>query len=203
MHGSDCAQALIIALLAVACTACEDRQTESKSADAQASCARHWKALNGSIEATEKDCSVFVATSASDAAALEYWSGRFELVKQPTSTSIDFQGSFSRPRSDDVYPVELITLGGHFGAAQGRYFFWESDAHWTGWLPTEVPFVQPLHLRVRQRGAKLEGYINGALVGTFTLNQAPSIAPVGVFFKGAKGVASKVSVANVTLSDIR
>lgn len=110
-------------ILALA-TGCDDKP---KTCDAL------WTRLNGAMESTAEGCATFVGTTAAAEADKSYWDASFQLQKQPTSTVFELSASFSRPTSDAMFPVELVFRGGNFAAAQGRYFFWESQEHW--WRP--------------------------------------------------------------------
>jgi hypothetical protein len=107
--------------------------------------------------------------------------------------------------------VELHFRSGFFGVAQDKFFFWDGDAepvqttgpiHWTSWQQTKVDVRQETTIAVRQKGATLEGFINGALVGTFTLNTPPAPGPVGVSFKSASGKAAKVKIHGFTVTEL-
>ena len=63
-------------------------------------------------------------------------------------------------------------------------------------------FLFATRLAVRQKGADLEGFIDGALVGTFKLNVVPSPGPVGIGFKSASGKAAKVKLRDFTVTEL-
>ena len=95
--------AVLAALLAVRC---KDAGSSERAPTAQ-SCEDRWTALNGTMESTADACASFVGTSAEGAAGERYWLGHFELKQQPTTTTMDLEATISRPKSEEVYPVEL------------------------------------------------------------------------------------------------
>jgi len=76
------------------------------------------------------------------------------------------------------------------------------NAHWTQWQATKVDVGQETTIAVRQKGADLEGFINGALVGTFKLNVTPAPGPVGIGFKSASGRAAKVKLRDFLVTEL-
>lgn len=134
---------------------------------------------------------------------LPYWIGDFEYVKTINSTNLEISAKFKRPYVASFYPVEIVFMGGHFGASKAGYFFWESDLHYseTKPAPTFLPNDEN-ELKVRQTGKKIEGFVNGTLVGSFELEKEPAGQRVGVFFKAKKDVQSQVQVRDFTVREL-
>lgn len=147
------------------------------------------KAVDGSMEITS-DTS-FIAVS--NAGESSYSVGKYE-IGAAISTPLFMATRFERMTNDHNYPVELFFLGGAFGVARGSFYFYESEDHWTGWLPFPSS-VKPNAgaIAIYQDGQTLTGYIDGKEVGDFTLNATPSAGKVSLFFKGAPKTASRVA----------
>jgi hypothetical protein len=141
----------------------------------------------------------------------DWWAGQFHW-KQPEGTNLKIEVKFSRPLGDRNSPAGVHFRGGFFDVATDAYYFWEGDdkvgvqpavQHWTGWVKTKVDITQETTVAVRQKGVDLEGFINGALVGTFKLNAAPTSGPVGVGFKTPKGKADeRVKFRDFTVTEL-
>lgn len=175
-------------------------------------CADGWTVLRGAQEADDAACGAFVGTSAEVNPAFDWWGAQFDQKAQPKGTALKIELTFSRPLEDADRPVDLHFRGGYFGVAQDKYYFWEGDSepprpappnpHWTDWQQTKVDVRQETTIAVRQKGAEVEGYINGALVGTFKLNAAPTPGPVGVGFKSIKGKSAKVRLRDFSVTEL-
>jgi hypothetical protein len=171
----------------------------SRTSSAALICADVWDVKAGKLDAPAPDCSAFTGTTAA-LPPFDYWAARYEY-KKPIPASFTMSAKFTRPAADADMPVELVFRGGHFGVASKRgYFFWESDKHWTGWQPTNAWGDGENELMVRQNGAAVEGYVNGTLVGTFTLaSQKPSVEAVGLFLKSNVGTPAKTEIRSFSV----
>ena len=183
----------------------------SKSSES-GTCRTEWIAVRGTQEADGATCAAFVGTSVEVNPAFDWWGAQYDRKSQLTGTALKIEVKFSRPLEDADRPVDLHFRGGYFGVAQDKYYFWEGDGeppkpagpnpHWTDWQQTKVDVRQETTIAVRQKGADLEGYINGALVGTFKLNATPTPGPVGVGFKSAKGKSAKVKIRDFVVTKL-
>jgi hypothetical protein len=175
-----------------------------------ARCSDIWEAVRGTQESDAEACSAFIGTSAEVKPAYDWWGALFDAKKLPAGTSLKIEVTFSRPLEDSDRDVSIHFRGGYFGVAQDKYYFWEGDdrnmdpavPHWTGWQQTRANIHQETTIAVRQKGADLEGFINGALVGTFKLNGAPAPGPIGVGFKSAKGKVAKVKMRGFSIAEL-
>jgi len=174
-------------------------------------CTDSWTAVRGTQEADDASCGAFVGTSVEVNPAFDWWGAQYDRKMQPKGTVLKIEVKFSRPVEDSDRPVDLHFRGGYFGVAQDKFYFWEGDSeppvsqpnpHWTDWQQTKVDIHQETTIAVRQKGAELEGYINGALVGTFKLNTAPTAGLVGVGFKSAKGKSAKVKIRDFSVTEL-
>jgi len=181
-------------------------------ASTSGSCPSEWTVLRGTQEADSSNCATFIGTSAEVNPSFDWWGASFDRKASPKGTSLKIEAKFSRPLDDGDRPVDLHFRGGYFGVAQDKYYFWEGDtepekpapanAHWTQWQATKVDVGQETTIAVRQKGADLEGFINGALVGTFKLNVTPAPGPVGIGFKSASGRAAKVKLRDFLVTEL-
>lgn len=174
-----------------------------------AKCSDNWIAIRGTQEADDSSCEAFVGTSVLVNPSYDWWGATFDRKTQTHGTALKIEVKFSRPLEDADRPVDLHFRGGVFGVAQDKYYFWDGDTeptpptpHWTDWQQTKVDIQQETTIAVRQKGADLEGFINGALVGTFKLNATPSAGTVGVGFKSAKGKAAKVKIRDFSITEL-
>jgi hypothetical protein len=181
------------------------------SGSGSGNCATDWTAIRGTQEADGPGCAPFIGTSAEVNPTFDWWGASFNRKVEPKGTALKIEATFSRPLEDGDRPVDLHFRGGYFGVAQNKYYFWEGDGeppkaapnpHWTDWQKTNVDVHQETVIAVRQKGADLEGFIDGALVGTFKLNSPPSPGPVGIGFKSAQGKAAKVKFRNFTVTEL-
>lgn len=140
-----------------------------------------FEAKNGTLEGTGSAC---IGFSARGLPGIGYWAGRYEYKKAPKSQNFEISVKFRRPAAESSFPVEIIFKGGNFAVSTGSFFFWETDAHWSGWQRTAAfdPNKEN-ELKVRQRGKHVEGFINGLPAGTFEVSGDPASRPVGVLFK--------------------
>jgi len=182
-----------------------------KEEPSAASCAADWTVVRGTQDADGPECAAFVGTSVEVNPSFDWWGATFDQKREPKGTALKIEAVFSRPLEDGDRPVDLHFRGGYFGVAQNKFYFWEGDGqppnpaapiHWTEWQQTAVDVKQETTIAVRQKGVDLEGFINGALVGTFKLNTAPPPGPVGIGFKSAKGKAAKVKFRNFTVTEL-
>ncbi len=172
-------------------------------------CSDSWVAIRGTQEADDGSCAAFIGTSAQVNPSYDWWGATFDRKTQTHGTSLKIEVRFSRPLEDADRPVDLHFRGGVFGVAQNKYYFWDGDTepappvpHWTDWQQTKVDAQQETVIAVRQKGTDLEGFINGALVGTFKLNAAPPAGAIGVGFKSAQGKAAKVKIRDFTVTEL-
>jgi hypothetical protein len=181
-----------------------------KPAGGRGQCSDVWEAVHGTLESDGEGCAAFIASSGEVKPAYDWWGALFDWKKPPQGTNVKVEVTFSRPMEDSDRDVSIHFRGGYFGVAQDKYYFWEGDdrnadpavPHWTGWQQTRADIRQETTIAVRQKGAELEGYINGALVGTFKLAVAPPTGPVGVGLKSAKGKVAKVKLRGFSVTDL-
>jgi hypothetical protein len=180
------------------------------SAGSGGQCSDVWEAVHGTQDSDGDGCSAFIGSSAEVKPSYDWWGALFDWKKHPKTTNVKIEVTFSRPLEDSDRDVSVHFRGGYFGVAQDKYYFWEGDdrnadppvPHWTGWQQTRVDIHQETAIAVRQKGAELEGFINGALVGTFKLNAAPAPGPLGIGFKSAKGKVAKVKLRGFAVSEL-
>jgi len=181
------------------------------SIGSSAKCPDHWEVVFGAQEADDAACSGFIGASSEVKPEYDWWAGQFHW-KKPMAPNLKIEVKFSRPLEDTSSPAGVHFRGGFFDVAQDKYYFWEGDdrvgvtpavQHWTGWVQTKVNVHEETTVAVRQKGTDLEGFINGALVGTFKLNAEPTTGPVGVGFKSPKGkTAAKVKFRDFSVTEI-
>lgn len=172
-------------------------------------CAESWETVFGKQDADGAGCSAFIGTSAEVQPSFDWWGGQFHW-KKPGGTNLKIEVKFSRALEDRDSPAGIHFRGGFFDVAKDKYYFWEGDdkigvqpavMHWTDWVATKVDITQVTTVAVRQKGVDVEGFINGALVGTFKLNRDPGPGPVGVDFKTPKGkTSSKVQFRDFSVT---
>ena len=181
------------------------------TASSSSSDCSEWAVLKGKQAPDGGSCAAFIGESAEVNPTFDWWGASFDKKTPTKGTKLRIEAKFSRPLEDGDRPVDLHFRGGYFGVAQDKYYFWEGDsapteaappnAHWTSWQPTKVDVKQESTIAVRQDGVNIEGFINGALVGTFKLNTPPTPGPVGIGFKSAKGKAAKVKIRDFVVSE--
>ncbi len=134
----------------------------------------------------------FVATT--DAGTENGFSRGHYRAPQRTSGDLEISVTAMRLTDDHAMPIEIAFRGGFFGVTGTSLFYlYESDAHWTGWKPTsQAVGTGPVGLRVVQRGADVDAYVNGALAGSLTLQKPMAEGEVGVFFKGPPGKEARM-----------
>jgi hypothetical protein len=177
---------------------------------ASGQCSDGWEAVHGMQESDGEGCSAFIGSSSEVKPAYEWWGALFDWKKQPKGTHLKIEVKFSRPLEDTDRDASVHFRGGFFGVAQDKYYFWEGDdrsadpavPHWTGWQQAKVDIRQETAIAVRQKGPELEGFINGALVATFRLNEEPKPGPVGVGFKSRKGKIAKVKMHGFAVTEL-
>lgn len=174
-------------------------------------CTERWETVFGAQEADGSACSAFIGTSAEVRPEYDWWAGQFHW-KQTKGTRLKIEVKFSRALEDRDSPAGIHFRGGFFDVAGDKFYFWEGDdrigvkpavQHWTGWVATKVDVTQETTVAVRQKGVDLEGFINGALVGTFKLDAAPGPGPVGVDFKTPRGkTGAKVKFRDFSVTEL-
>ncbi|MEP7123642.1 MAG: hypothetical protein ABJE95_22130 [Byssovorax sp.] len=175
-------------------------------------CSDIWEGVYGAQETDGAACSGFIGTSSEVKPDYDWWAGQFQWKQQPKGTRLKIEVKFSRPLDDRDSPAGVHFRGGFFDVAKDKYYFWEGDdrvgvkpavQHWTEWVPTKVDITQETTVTVRQKGVDLEGFINGALVGTFKLNAEPTPGSVGVDFKTPKGkTTARVKFRDFSVSEL-
>lgn len=134
----------------------------------------------------------FVATT--DAGTEDGFSRGHYRASETIAGDLEVSVTAERLTDDHAMPIEVAFRGGFFGVTgTSMSYIYESAAHWTGWqsAPTNVG-TGPMTLRVLQRGAEVRCFVNGALAGSLTLERPTAEGPVGVFFKGPPGQASRM-----------
>jgi hypothetical protein len=159
-----------------------------------------WDVVHGSVAATV-DGQRWIGTS--DAAAGEYSQGRFRFPRA-VAPDVEISVRARRMSNDASYPIEVWFAGGAFlVTSDGRYGFWgETDARWSGWHANGAITSAENLITVRQRGRRVEGYVNSVLVGAFDLELDPVPAAPSVFFKGAPGSHSRIEFWDFSIRDL-
>ncbi|MCB9659861.1 MAG: hypothetical protein R3B40_13590 [Polyangiales bacterium] len=121
-----------------------------------------------------------------------------------TAGDIEIAVTAARLTDDHAMPIEVAFRGGFFGVTGTSLFYlYETDANWTGWKATPVAVEPgPVELRVTQRGAEVEGFVNGMLAGSLTLQRPSAEGPVGVFFKGPPGQQARMRFRDFTVQPL-
>lgn len=145
----------------------------------------------------------FVATT--DAGVENGFSRGHYRARDAATGDLEISVTATRLTDDHGMPIEIAFRGGFFGVTgTSQFYIYQSDGHWTGWKCTPASVgTGPLTLRVVQRGAAIDGFVNGALAGSFTLNDPPPEGPVGLFFKGPPGVAARMRFRDFTVGPPR
>lgn len=132
-----------------------------------------------------------------------YSVGRIEQ-NQAASNPFEFSVTFDRFDAG-VDTVEVVFLGGHLLVGRNRaYSYWTGGPpdRFTGWRSSDAIRDRVNTVRVQQHGGVIASWINGRRVQDFALNSWPATGNIGLFFKGAAGVRSRLAVRGMEMRSL-
>ncbi len=153
-----------------------------------------WRAVAGTID--QDDGNRIVATSNAGAGSWSY--ARIELDRA-VGYDMEVSATLQRLTDDRDRPIEIYFPGGAFGVANGNWYFYENEAHWTGWQNHSAITTDRNRVRVVQHDRHVTAWVNGQHVAEFDLIDLPARPVVALFFKGAPGFASRVQYSDISV----
>jgi Peptidase family M23/IPT/TIG domain len=160
--------------------------------------------LAGKLFEKTASCGEFLGLTNTDASGA-YSIGRYEYAHD-LSSNITLRVTQQRVTGNAARPVEVYFLGGAFGLAfsggRASYYIYESEAHWTGWLDTDLANVTAANsITVEQNGQSIIVSLNGNVLDRFTLKAPVTQKRVSIFFKGNPGIEESMRFSEFLVLD--